>query len=376
MAKKDKVEHGWMGDIPRLIEAGLSEDKKNIELTAMSLVRRLRKEFPDVSRDVATVLSGYSRGSGAFRSVGIAPPADRDSHANLLQVEDRVQGALKPVFSEGIEKIVGRFVEERIRADELLEAGVFPANKLLLTGAPGTGKTMLATWLAQELGMKLAVFDLATSISSLLGNTGLNIKRIFNFAKQDSIILFLDEFDAIAKRRDDSTDVGELKRIVNVLLKEMESWPARSILIAATNHPEMLDAAIYRRFDSCIALPLPGKEQAVNIVQRAFGDYSESISSEIMDVLAEVLNGRNASEIVLYANNSIKHHLISGDPLNDSLLETLLEKTRLEDSKKIGDLCRITKKIMGRKMPVRKLAELSGLSATSVQYHIKKGAAK
>lgn len=373
MSKNKTIEQTWASDLPALVEAGLLEDKKNLELSAMSLVRRLRNDFPDVAKGIAAVLSGYSKGSGAFRSVGVSPPADRDTHANLLQVEDATRGALKPVFDARIESEVARFVAERELAEELLHAGVMPANKLLLTGAPGTGKTMLATWLAQKLEMKIAVFDLATSLSSLLGNTGLNIKRIFSYAKQESIILFLDEFDAIAKRRDDATDVGELKRIVNVLLKEMESWPSRSILIAATNHPELLDPAIYRRFDSCVFLPLPDKEQIIAIIARSLGERLDTASPSILDLLGEVLKGKNASEIVLYSNNAIKHHLINGMPLDESLMTTLLDHARRENSKKIGFLCYAMKQALGAKISVRKLAELSGLSTTTVQYHIKKG---
>lgn len=376
MTTENRIEQKWMSDLPSLVEAALASDQKYIEMTAMTFVRRLRKNFPDVSREIAKVLNGYSKGAGAFRSVGIAPPADRDSHANLLQVNEKVQGILKPLLNDPVERIVGRFVEEREREEELLAAGVFPANKMLLTGAPGTGKTMLATWLAQELNMKLAVFDLATSISSLLGNTGLNIKRIFDYAKQESVILFLDEFDAIAKRRDDTTDVGELKRIVNVLLKEMETWPSRSILIAATNHPEILDPAIYRRFDSCISLPMPGTDQIKKIVIRTLGSHSENISKKMLDVVGQVLKGSNSSDVVLFANNSLKQHLISGDTLEDSLLTTLIVQARHIDPKRVGAICRIAKEMLGSKISIRKLAELSGLSSTAVQYQIKKGATK
>ena len=371
------VEQKWTKDLPGMIKAGLTENKRDLELSAISLVRRLRKEFPDVSKEIASVLSSYSSGAGVFRSAGIAPPADRDSNANLLQVEDKITGAQSPLFNSDIKRSVDRFIAERIRTEELLAAGVFPANKLLLTGAPGTGKTMLATWLAQELGMKLAVFDLATSISSLLGNTGMNIKRIFTYAKQESIILFLDEFDAIAKRRDDTTDVGELKRIVNVLLKEMEAWPSRSILIAATNHPEMLDSAIHRRFDTCITLPMPNGAQTENIIIRALGSYAKEISSSVIKAACNIQEEHNASDIVLFANNSIKHHLISGDSMNDSILLTLLEQTnRVSNSKSKGELLRKIKQSMGKRITVRKLASLSGLSSTTVQYHIKKGADK
>lgn len=370
------IEHKWTKELAGIIKSGLSENKRELELSAISLIRRLKKEHPEASKAIASVLSSYSGGTGSFRSVGVTPPADRDTHANLLQVKEEITGALKPVFSNEVNRSVERFIAERIKSDELLSAGVFPANKLLLTGAPGTGKTMLATWLAQELNMKLAVFDLATSISSLLGNTGLNIKRIFNYAKQDSIILFLDEFDAIAKRRDDTSDVGELKRIVNVLLKEMEEWPSRSILIAATNHPEILDSAINRRFDSCIALPLPNSEQIGNIITRALGSYTEDASASVIKTACKVQENHNASDIVLFANNSIKHHLITGDSIDDSILLTLLEQTNSDNTKDKGNLLRKIKQSMGRKITVRKLATLSGLSSTTVQYHLKKGTSK
>jgi len=367
-----EIEQKWFRDIPSLVEAGLSEDKRYIELTAMTLVRRWRKEFPDISNQIAQIVSGYTKGAGTFRSAGIAPPADRDTNANLLQVENKVQGALRPLFGKSIEEQIERFMTERLKADELLRAGVFPANKLLLTGEPGTGKTMLATWLAQELDMKLAVFDLATSISSLLGNTGLNIKRIFSYAKQESVILFLDEFDAIAKRRDDSTDVGELKRIVNVLLKEMEDWPSKSILIAATNHPELLDPAIHRRFDFCTALPLPDEKQIGDIIERTLDSYSQDLNPKILSLASDILKGQNASDVVLFSNNCLKHHLLRAESIENSVLITLLAHHSGERFSKRGDLLRQIKKHLGNKISVRKLAQISGLSSTAVQHHLTK----
>ena len=137
---------------------------------------------------------------------------------------------------------------------------------------------MSARWLASQLERPLITLDLATVMSSYLGKTGSNIRSALEYAKSVSSVLLLDEFDAIAKRRDDDGDVGELKRLVNVLLQEIDDWPSSSLLIAATNHGELLDPAIWRRFDEVLMFKMP------DVVRRT--EYIRSLFAEDDDVAA------------------------------------------------------------------------------------------
>lgn len=119
------------------------------------------------------------------------------------------------------------------------------------------GKTLTARWLAAKLEVLLYVLDLTAVMSSLLGRSGNNLRTALDFAKRSPCVLLLDEIDAIAKRRSDDTDIGELKRLVTVILQEVDEWPATGLLLAATNHPELIDPALWRRFDLVVEFKMP-----------------------------------------------------------------------------------------------------------------------
>ena len=130
--------------------------------------------------------------------------------------------------------------------------GLSPTRSAIFVGPPGVGKTLTARWLASQLGVPLYVLDLTAVMSSLLGRSGTNLRAALDFAKRSPCVLLLDEIDAIAKRRSDDTDIGELKRLVTVILQEVDEWPATGLLLAATNHAELIDPALWRRFDLVI----------------------------------------------------------------------------------------------------------------------------
>ncbi len=135
------------------------------------------------------------------------------------------------------------------------------AISLLMYGPPGTGKSRLARFVAQELSLDLYVARLDGLISSFLGSTSKNIRALFDFAAKTPCVLFLDEFDALAKLRGDSQELGELKRVVNSFIQNLDTLGTQSIVVAATNHEELLDSAIWRRFSYRLALTFPSTEQ-------------------------------------------------------------------------------------------------------------------
>ena len=347
--------------VPKLLEAGMDGNRQRLELLTLNAIRTFKGEFPDMAEELGSLLSQFTVGSAGMRWHSVEPPpTDQDAGLSLLRMEP-VDNALPPSLDNGVFAVIGRFLRERAESERLLQQGFAPPRTILLKGAPGTGKTMLARWVARELKLPLVVLDLATSISSYLGKTGANLRRSLDYARAMPCVLLLDEFDAIAKRRDDATEVGELKRIVNVLLKELEEWPMHSVLVAATNHPELLDPAIHRRFDVVMEVPLPGETERNGILARAGGQFTETLPKGFLATLARHFVGRNGSDLDAMAQV----------PLMPCFIEEWAHRIPANQSKKeLNALAKILKKDVG--LSVREIGELIGKSPSTVQYHLGK----
>ncbi len=354
-----------------LADAALSGDLRKLELQLLTTIRKLKGSDPELAKDLGQILASHTSGGSLRRADShvMPAPADPDGGMSLLRFND-VNTASEPVFSEFILSQVNRLVAERKDIKSLYKAGLTPPKSLLLIGPPGTGKTMLAKWLACRTGLTFATLDLATTISSFLGKTGYNLRRILDWGRTNPCLMLLDEFDAIAKRRDDQTEVGELKRIVNVLLKELEEWPHHSLLVAATNHPELLDPAIRRRFDWIIELPLPEAKERTCIMQNALTRYGKEIDPSFLSLLVDCLSGINCSDLESFIAASVRCHLIEKASITEALLSTMAERF----SSSIGHKeIQMMKDAGGRQRTVRELATMLGRSPSTVQYHLKKG---
>lgn len=250
-------------------------------------------------------------------------PVNEDSRENLVRIEQPSGTFHPPVWSETVRDSLLLFLDERRREDELLAAGLFPSRTLLFTGLPGVGKTLAARWIADQLGRPLVVLDLATVMSSFLGRTGQNIRGALNFGKSGPSVFLMDEFDAVASRRDITDDIGELKRLVTVLLQEVDDWPASGILIAATNHPRMLDPAVWRRFDTVIEFPLPGKEEISAFLSALIPEKDES-ARILIGRLSDILEGISFSDIEVRIKRCRRVSILRSRPLAEEL-EKMLE---------------------------------------------------
>jgi hypothetical protein len=169
------------------------------------------------------------------------------------------------------------------------------AISLLMYGPPGTGKSRLARFIAQELSLDLYVARLDGLISSFLGSTSKNIRALFDFAAKTPCVLFLDEFDALAKLRGDSQELGELKRVVNSFIQNLDTLGTQSIVVAATNHEELLDSAIWRRFSYRLALTFPSAEQR-QVMWMQFISPLQFTPREI-ELLVDLSEGFSGSDI-------------------------------------------------------------------------------
>jgi len=239
------------------------------------------------------------------------PPIDGETRLDILRVEDPpgLDGPL--VFPPPLTKSLERVVAERHASNRLAKAGLAPAKSLLFLGPPGVGKTMAARHIALQLQVPLLVVDLAALISSLLGRTGNNLKQAFAFAQNRPCVLLLDEIDAIGKRRNDDSDIGELKRLVTVLLQELDLWSGKNLLIAATNHPELLDPALYRRFDETIRFPLPSIDE-LEVLGHALVGNQDVLPMEWLNLLVRIDHHRSHSDFVRDLNRLRRAYVLGG----------------------------------------------------------------
>jgi Cdc6-like AAA superfamily ATPase len=358
-----------------IIQAGLLADPGKVELISLTLARDIKIANPEISSKINHLISSFSLSRGAtLRSAGGAPlPVDSDSQlevATILPPNDAINKL--PILSSIINERIESFLSERDNIQLLLDKNIRPSTSLLLIGQPGTGKTMLARYVASALNKNLVILDLSSSISSLMGKTGANLKKVIQYAKRNSCVLLFDEFDAIAKKRNDNTDLGEIKRVVNVLLMELEDWPISSIFIATSNHPELLDKAIWRRFDHTISINVPEKEQRLELLRDELKDFfnDQDTDHSILHPVSELLNGKSAADIQKFCNNVKRRIILKSE---DSTVAILHELEAYTSDKKIrAKFCVLLKKMFGNKISVRRIAEITGLSAAGVQHHLSK----
>lgn len=357
--------------IPKLVRAALSNDKKNVEAISLMLGRSLKKEFPEVSAEIMKILSYSNGGADVIRSLDISSlPRDKETRSRLVQIEEPIQ-RLDPILDNKTRSELDDFLKERCLIEKFLSENVRPPNSILLHGKPGVGKTYIAKWLSYKLQMPMVTLDLANSISSYLGRSGQNIKSIFDYTKEQCVILFLDEIDAIAKRRDDVSDLGELKRLVNVLLKELEDCPTTCVIIGATNHPELLDKAIWRRFDRNLEIMPPNEEQRYELLQRGITDSFGDIQSDIIRMLVDGLDGTSAADICKFCEH-IKRKKIMNE--NYSITECILREygtfVELATKEQKKAFCKKIKEY-NKKITLKEISEITGISPSSVDRYLK-----
>lgn len=223
-------------------------------------------------------------------------PVDMDTRHHLVQVEERPYVASEPFYEDSVRQTIVRLVAERQQLDVLLQSDLEPTRTVLLTGPPGVGKTLTAKWIAHQLEVPMLILDLSSVMSSYLGRTGSNIRRVLDHAKTFRCVLLLDELDSVAKRRDDTEEIGELKRLVTVLIQQIDDWPSDNLLIAATNHSSLLDPAIWRRFEELVVFDLPSQVSVRNFLHTLLCSYIED-SDSWSDALSIVFSGYSFGEI-------------------------------------------------------------------------------
>lgn len=357
--------------IPKLIRAAINNDRKNVESLALVIGKKMKREDPVTAAEIMKIVSCTDTGTDVIRSIDISPlPVDHETRYQLVKLEEPVK-IEPPILSEGVMELLNEFVQEREMLEKFLEEEIVPPNSLLMSGKPGVGKTYIAKWLAYRLNMPMVTLDLANSISSYLGRSGQNIKHIFQYVKEQKVILFLDEMDAIAKRRDDASDLGELKRLVNVLLKELEECPVTCIIIGATNHPELLDKAIWRRFDRNINIEMPGREQRLELLKRHLSNKLTYITEDVLAMVANGTEELSAADVCKMCEHIKRRVLLNPEENVDTcVLKEFCAVVRVKTKEDKVILCK-TLKQCSRTLTIKKISEITQIPVSTVDRYLK-----
>jgi SpoVK/Ycf46/Vps4 family AAA+-type ATPase len=268
----------------------------------------------------------------------------------------------EPVWSPEVFERLQQIVAEREREADLIQAALQPTKSAIFVGPPGVGKTLAARWIAQRLNRPLITLDLAAVMSSFLGRTGNNVRNILDYAKGVKCVFLLDEFDAVAKRRDDAVEVGELKRLVTVLLQEIDEWPSSGLLIAATNHPELLDPAVWRRFEIIAKFPMPTEAQMEESIERQLGHGAEAKCWSA--IVAKAMSGMSFAEADRELLRARRQAVMLKQPLESQLQRIVHDRAR-ELSRE--DRTNLAVKLVDARFSQRESHEWTGVSRDTIR---------
>ena len=272
----------------------------------------------------------------------------------------------EPIWTADVESALRQVITERSRVEELSAQGLVPTRSLIFTGLPGVGKSLAARWIARELKRPLLTLDLSAVMSSYLGRTGSNIRHVLDYAKGVDGVLLLDELDAIAKRRDDASDVGELKRLVTVLLQEIDDWPSSGLLIAATNHPDLLDPAVWRRFELRVSFPMPGDDVVGDAIDAYCG--RGKTSPVWREIMALALRGLSFSDIEREVNLVRRAAVVHGQSFEEAA--RLMVRTRMNHLGR-RERDELALRLTDAGVSQRQVHELTGVSRDTIRKKIK-----
>jgi AAA+ superfamily predicted ATPase len=278
------------------------------------------------------------------------------------------------ILEDDAKIVISQFLGEWERKDILLKHNVYPANKLLFFGGSGTGKTQLAYGIANKLQYPLILVRLDEVISSYLGKTGKNIRDIFEIARNENVVLFLDEIDTLAKQRDDSKELGELKRVVTVLLQHIDRFSQKSILIGATNHESMLDSAIWRRFQIKLEFNNPSKVSRKAMFKMYLSDFIEKKELELLSDISENFTGASIFET---SNRLKKNAILNGEKkvtvaqIISSFKSSINFKETKMTPKKRENIYKLCKNLHRFGLSLKDISEITNIPYTTLRDNIK-----
>lgn len=299
-------------ELIKIIEGGLLKDDQKVLSYSRHLATKLRQNGDEKLADKILNVLNNKKGAPVFQDKLFTSPVDSETRLDIASIVKPNEIEIDLLLSNQIKDSIDDFVKIVNSKNKLNNLGIEVSTSMLLYGPPGSGKTSIAKLIARELNLPIIIARFDSLISSLLGNTSKNIRKLFEYASNRPCILFLDEFDAIGKARNDNQEMGELKRVINSLLQNIDEFTQNNILIAATNHEELLDKAIWRRFEKVVHVTEPSATEIVELLKlflkKREVDFLED--DKKMRILSSELNLLSTSEIKKIALNALTRNVI------------------------------------------------------------------
>lgn len=295
----------YSGEVLKIVEGALRSDKMKVSSYTRLLIDKLKDNNEiRLANSFIKILGNDSVAMMQMTANDVMKiPIDQESRFPMADILQPFQVAdIKAVLNESAHEQVDKFLVYYSNTTKLVNSGINVPNTILLYGPPGCGKNKLAEYICARIKLPLVTVRLDGMISSYLGSTSKNIRAIFEYAQKVPCILFLDEFDAIAKVRDDNNELGELKRVVNSLLQNIDNLKNGSVIVAATNHDHLLDPAVWRRFGFKIPIDKPDDMSRKELIDLFLVD--NSFSNKEKTIISSALAGFSGADIEEICNKA------------------------------------------------------------------------
>jgi SpoVK/Ycf46/Vps4 family AAA+-type ATPase len=288
------------------------DDQEFLSVAMQAAAHEARLGHGAIAQQLRDLIDEAKRRSGAVQNrpgqlIVLEP---RGELASVLSVQTPTLRLSDMALPEALSERLKRVLREQREQNKIREHGLSPRRKLLLVGPPGSGKTMTASALAGELHLPLFTIMLEGLITKFMGETAAKLRLVFDAIRQTRGVYLFDEFDALGAHRTQSNDVGEIRRVLNSFLQFLEKDTSESLIVAATNHPQMLDRALFRRFDDVIEYALPDASLAEEILKRKLAMFGTT-DVEWSRVLSET-EGLSHAELVRASEEAAKQAVLGG----------------------------------------------------------------
>lgn len=305
----------------RLVQSGMRGDKTSIRKIVEAIIAEERTKQHKVLAEkleeilnITSVDRPISNGGGHVLAQGMG---------NLFHEITPQRKLNNLILPDEVKLICNDLIQEHYRTDLLRSYNLEPRNRVLLIGPPGNGKTSLAETIAEALMVPLLVVRYESIIGTYLGETAVRLKKLFEYASTRKCVLFFDEFETLGKERGDLHETGEIKRVVSSLLLQIDTLPSHVVVIGATNHPELLDRAVWRRFQVRMTLPNPSQDRLVEW----FKNFSQRINIPLgftSEILAKRLLGSNFAEVEEFGTTLVRQYVLEQPNAN---MKSIISKT-------------------------------------------------